>query len=70
MSAKEDVPVTLRVEIPTLPNFLRVRLPRLGHPVNAPTIPIADLTDAELRAVAEAWTENLLEKARKDRVQP
>lgn len=49
--------------VPGVPNFIR-------RPEDDFPIPIAELSDTQLRRVAKAWTDELLRKARERRVKP
>lgn len=56
----EQESVTVKVEIPMVPNFLRA----VGRDI---TLPVGDMTDEGLRKLGERWTENLIERAREQR---
>lgn len=58
---KEVVKITKKITIktPLVPNFVRT--------MSGEAISIADLTDAELRCLGQAWTRSLLDKAFKQR---
>lgn len=47
-----------KIRVPTTPNFLHV---------DGTSIPIANVSEAGLQAVAQAWTEDLLSKAKRKR---
>lgn len=50
----------VEIRIPRPPNFLHVIL-------GGVSIPISDLTDAQLREVGEAWTDALIKRAQEMR---
>jgi hypothetical protein len=54
----KSITVKADVEVPLVPNFLNY---------NGGTIRIADIAESDLRKIGEAWTEALIEKARKKR---
>ena len=60
------MPITLTVvasvETPRVPNFL--------HMTDGQTIPIQGITDEGLREIGEAWTEELVAKAQRQRAAP
>jgi len=56
------VTVTARVEIPRLPNFLRM--------TDGQTLPIEAIDDESLRYIGQAWSGALLELARERRKRP
>lgn len=58
----DRITIGRRYATPRCPNFL---LPIDG--IEAGKIPIGDLTDAEIRKVAEAWTEQLMIVAKRQR---
>lgn len=48
--------VTAQVELPTVPNFLRM--------TDGQSLPVSAVTEDHLRKIGEAWTEALIENAR------
>ena len=58
--AERTIKVKATVKLPTVPNFVKL----VGVET---TIPVGDLTDDELRALAEVWTEELLTNAARQR---
>lgn len=54
--------VTIEVETPTIPNFIRVKVGNVTS-----SIPIEDLTDDQLHQVAKSWHAQLLATAHKKR---
>ena len=53
------VTVTTELQVPTLPNFIRTKTGESVH--------IRDLTTEQLEAIGKAWTEALVERARRSR---
>lgn len=49
--------VTMEIETPIVPNFLRLS--------DGQSVPLCAVTEDGLREIAKSWTEELLEKARK-----
>ena len=54
----------IQIEIPSVPNFIKVA----GELVSEVVVDISDFTDEELKEMGNEWTENLLENARKRRL--
>lgn len=53
----------ITVELPMLPNFLQVKIGKNSKS----TVSIADLTDDNLKKVADAWKKELLAHAKRKR---
>lgn len=51
----------IEIEIPTTPNFLRVK-------DSEESIPVWKLNDAEITSIGKQWTEALRDKAREQRL--
>ncbi len=54
------------IAIPLCPNFIRFRMRKDSKDFNG-TVPISDLTDEELRVIGQAWTNNLIDRAKEIR---
>lgn len=55
-----EVNTKTAVEVPTVPNFLRVK----GAVANDQTIPLSAVNEADLRALGEEWTNALIRRAK------
>lgn len=55
MKKSRHMLVTAPIELPQVPNFVRL--------TNGSTLPIHQLDDAQLRALGEAWTDALIQHA-------
>lgn len=55
----QTLTVTAQVEVPRVPNFLRM--------TDGQTIPVSAITDAELKRLAVAWGEDLVKNAKRQR---
>ena len=51
----------LKVQVPTVPNFLAVHT---GNTRHTNSIAVHQLSDADLRRIGQAWTDKLIERAR------
>jgi hypothetical protein len=51
------ITVETQLEIPALPNFIRTQ--------TGESVPIRDLTRAQVGAISKAWTEALIDKAQR-----
>lgn len=58
---QKEISVQVKFRLPTLPNFIVLA----GN--EHLSIPIHHASDAELRAIGEAWTEALIERAKRKR---
>lgn len=59
---------SVRVKLPTLPNFLTVTNGFAGSDCRPPSVSVASLSDDELRAVASEWADALVAHARRRRL--
>jgi len=58
------IKIDANIDIPSTPNFIRIKTrkdPKAGFDS---TISIADFTDNELREIGEKWTQKLIENAK------
>lgn len=55
MKAKLMVKTEMEIQLPTLPNFIRTPGADVG-------IPLADLTEDQVREIGRAWAEALVQK--------
>lgn len=62
-----SVPVIVKVDLPGVPNFLRLSDSGVVEAVRSPTIHISDIPEEQLREIGAAWTEKLVQNAKKMR---
>jgi len=60
MKTKIMVKTQMEIVLPMRPNFIRT-------PHKDVSVPVADLTDDQLREIGKEWTEALIQKARQRR---
>lgn len=57
MSEAKTVHLGVEIEIPKVPNYLRLKVG------DGPIVSVADFTNAQLQIIAERWAQNLIARA-------